>query len=406
MEDNRENTVNTEIPDVSKELISSKINLLKTDLQPILTKIRTGLGKEDWDKYWFKLYVQKPWSKSKETLLNNKIIAGVTLVVGTFLTSKFATPIEDFSTFLFEKINQLDNPLVKDLLTENGEAKLDEKVKTYATAIISALPVTALIYAGLHIWHFGTARKEMLDHKNESFNLGLYKIHNPEIFQLAESFGNGGFDLGQFESYIRSDDDSEKQQKTIEMIIDMQTGLKKFQSDAISLTNDTNALNELLDTFQRNFNRLSNVVLHKDFDNFEFSLSLLSKKFVLYRFIKNDKNAEKITESGEVGTDRFLEIEANKHQPFIDLYLKDKSSSIDHKVVSYLVRLNDDETWVITYYLDTDTNLRVKFLIGDGKIGEEEESIFFSQELYDIIRKHLLVIHHIDSIMNSVEEES
>ncbi|WP_340372407.1 hypothetical protein [Peribacillus sp. FSL E2-0218] len=82
---------NTEVPDASKELISSKINLLKTDLQPIFSKIRTGLGKEDWDKYWLKLYVQQPSSKSIKTLQNNKIIAFVTLAAGTFLASKFAS---------------------------------------------------------------------------------------------------------------------------------------------------------------------------------------------------------------------------------------------------------------------------------------------------------------------------
>ncbi|WP_057912041.1 hypothetical protein [Peribacillus muralis] len=91
---------NTEIPDASKELISSRINLLKTDLQPIFTKIRTGLGKEGWDKYWLKLYVQQPSTKSLKTLQNNKIIAFVILAAGTFLASKFATPIEHFSTFL------------------------------------------------------------------------------------------------------------------------------------------------------------------------------------------------------------------------------------------------------------------------------------------------------------------
>ncbi|MFD9625971.1 hypothetical protein [Peribacillus muralis] len=398
---------NTEIPDASKELISSKINLLKTDLQPIFTKIRTGLGKEDWDKYWLKLYVQQPSTKSLKTIQNNKIIALVILVAGTFLASKFATPIEHFSTFLLEKINQLDSTLVNDLLTENGENKLGEQAKTIATVMISVVPVSALIYAYLHIRHIGTTRKEMIDHKNDSFNLGLFKSHNPEIFQLAESFSKDGFVIDQFESYIRSDDDREKQRKTIEMITDMQQDLKKFEADALNLTNDTNALNELLDTFQRNFNRLSNVVLHQDVRNFEFSLSFLSKKFVLYRFRRGNQNAQKIIDSGDVGTDRLLEIKANKHQPFIDLYLKDKHSCKDDKTVSYLVRLNEDETWVITYYLDTDTNLKVKFLIGDGKIGEgkEEDSIFLSRELYEIVRKHLLVIHHIDSIMNSVGEE-
>lgn len=402
---------NTEIPNLSKELISSKINLLKTDIQPIFTKILSGLREEDWDKYWLKLYFQQPWSKSIETLFNNKIIAGITLIVGTFLASKFATPIESFSTFILEKINQMDNQLVNNLLTENGEAKLDEKVKNIATLIISIFPVSAFFYAVLHLVHIGTVRKEMLDHKNDSFNLGLYKFHNPEIFQLAKSFGNDGFDLDQLEKYIRSDDDSEKHLQTIEMIREMiremQNDSKKLRADTITLTNDTNVLNELLDTFQRNFNRLSNVLIYNDLDNFEFSLSLLSKKFVLYRFIKDGTVTEKIIDSGEVGSNRILEIEANKHQPFIDLYLKNQSSSKVNNTVSYMVRLNENETYVITYYLDKHKHKKVRFLIGNGIIGEEEEeeSIFLSQELYEIVQKHLIVIHHIDSIMNSVEEE-
>jgi hypothetical protein len=403
MEENREQI---EIPEPSKELISSKIRLLKNNLQPIISKVRTETAKDGWDKYRMKLYIQVPWSKSIQTVLNNKVITGVSLILGAILAAKFATPIEDFTTFLLGKIKQWNNPIVNELITDNGQDKLDEKVKSYATTAISAFPVTALIYIGLHLWHVTIARKDMLDYKNASFNLGLYKIHNPEIVQLAEAFGKDGFELEQFESFIRSEDDSEKQKKTIEMITDLQVELKTFQLDVENLTNDAKVLNELFDAFQRNFNRLSNVILHNDFVNFELSLSLLSKKFVLYRFEKGKRFTKKIIDSGEVGTDRLLEINANKHQPFIDLYIKDKNWSEGHKCVSYLCRMNEEETWVITYYLDTDTQQRMKFLVEDGKIGvEEEESIFSSHDVYEIIRKHLLVIHHIDSMLKSLKEE-
>ncbi|MFD9364339.1 hypothetical protein ACFWAE_21110 [Priestia megaterium] len=403
------------VSNISEQFIKSKMNLLKKPLEPLIEKVRTLKMEDGWEKYRWKLYLIHPITRTRNTLQNNWIFSVIVLLLIAFIGALLTTHVEVLSKYLLELVEKMNNEIITNMLTNNGEKKLDKQINGVATFLISTVPALVLIVTPLYIRNLSALKKEMLDPTKDVFSLGYFKNIYPSMYTMADSFSSDGFTFKQIESYLESakekaliDSDFAEIIKEAKELKDEYEELKK-KSEIFNEGLDI--LNGLFDAANHNFNRLSTALIEDNYENFELNLSIISPNFAMYKFEEGTSKAKRIARSGKNKLDKSYDINANKNQPFIDLYLKNQANhqhilSEDSTKVSYLVRMENKEIWVITYYLSEKSEQQVNFLLEDDTIEVENyETIYSVKNVYEQVRKHLILMFHMEEKMASSKGE-